>query len=62
LSLAVADMPFSILSVIQLGADGLAVHRHLVDPEPAGINYNSHHDSACGNDYHRDGLPAKVVE
>ncbi len=34
-----ADVPYSILSVIQLGADGLAAHRHLLSLEPAGINY-----------------------
>ncbi|HEX6758496.1 MAG TPA: radical SAM protein [Propionibacteriaceae bacterium] len=38
-ALAEAKVPFSILSVIQLGTDGLAVHRHLLGLEPAGINY-----------------------
>jgi uncharacterized protein len=38
-ALTEAGVPFSILSVIQLGADGLAAHRHLVGLEPAGINY-----------------------
>lgn len=34
-----AGVPFSILSVIQLGGDGLAAHRHLLSLEPDGINY-----------------------
>jgi uncharacterized protein len=34
-----ADAPFSILTVIQPGADGLATHRHLLGLNPAGINY-----------------------
>ena len=38
-ALSEAGVPFSILSVIQLGADGLAAHRHLLKLEPAGINY-----------------------
>jgi uncharacterized protein len=38
-ALTEAGLPFSILSVIQLGSDGLAAHRHLLSLEPAGINY-----------------------
>ncbi len=34
-----AGVPFSILSVIQPGADGRAAHRHLQSLDPAGINY-----------------------
>ena len=34
-----AAVPFSILSVIQLGRDGLAAHCDLLGLEPAGINY-----------------------
>ena len=34
-----AGVPFSILSVIQLGSDGLAAHRHLLSLDPQGINY-----------------------
>jgi uncharacterized protein len=34
-----ASVPFSILSVIQLGGDGLAAHRHLLSLGPEGINY-----------------------
>jgi uncharacterized protein len=34
-----AGVPFSILSVIQLGANGLDTHRHLLALEPEGINY-----------------------
>jgi uncharacterized protein len=34
-----AGIPFSILSVIQLGCDGLAVHRDLLSLNPQGINY-----------------------
>jgi uncharacterized protein len=38
-ALTEAGVPFSILSVIQLGADGLATYRHLLNLEPSGINY-----------------------
>jgi uncharacterized protein len=38
-ALAEAGVPFSILSVIQLGADGRAAHRDLLDLGPAEINY-----------------------
>lgn len=34
-----AGAPFSILSVIQFGCDGLAAHRHLTSLEPHGISY-----------------------
>jgi uncharacterized protein len=34
-----AGVPFGILAVIQLGADGLVVHRDLLSLEPDGINY-----------------------
>jgi uncharacterized protein len=34
-----AGVPFNILSVVQLGGDGLATHRHLLGLGPAGINY-----------------------
>jgi uncharacterized protein len=38
-TLAEAGVPFSILTVIQPGADGLAAHRHLLSLKPAGISY-----------------------
>jgi uncharacterized protein len=38
-ALSDAGVPFSILSVIQLGGDGLAAHRHLLGLRPSGINY-----------------------
>ncbi len=50
-TLSAADVPFSILSVIQLGADGAAAHRHLLGLDPAGINYlfpDFTHDSIDG--------------
>jgi uncharacterized protein len=34
-----AGVPFSILSVIQLGGDGLAAYRHLLSLNPAAINF-----------------------
>jgi uncharacterized protein len=34
-----AGVRFSILSVVQFGADGLAVHDHLMGLQPAGVSY-----------------------
>jgi uncharacterized protein len=33
------DVPFGILSVVQLGADPLAIHRHFLELRPASIAY-----------------------